>query len=108
MTIQDPRFVKALYRNFCARGTFSAASRRALANRRITLTDFAEAGLDISICDHEGPLLTIRWRGDRAVPLQCLTVDSALMEADIGELSDFVRRFLIKHHIITRTQKKGA
>src|SRR5437867_4363034 len=99
-SIKDETFVRTLYRRFCLRGVSDRASRYAIQTRRIEVHDLGDNRLKVSICDREGSLIDIGWNTNVAWAMRVHPFDEALRDADERKLTNFVRRFLLKHRVI--------
>ena len=115
-TINDARFLRQLSRLFCCRSVTGRANSRVLAGRTIEIHDATgfdpPDGIEIRIVDAQGCLLGLWWAENEA----CVVDDHTLLgilaaDFDDDDLTEFVRCFLLKHHLINSqgvpTQKKG-
>src|SRR4051794_27126449 len=104
-SIQDVDFLKTLFRRFVGRGVSTRGDVQALMRLFVTVREMPDGSLTISVCDHVGSVLDIGWWSgpslvSEAWPRRLLLINDGLLRADRHQLTNFVRRFLLKHGVI--------
>ena len=98
--ITDLAFLKTLYGWFCHRRVSTHDDLNALGRLWVEVHDIGDGRLTIHVCGGVGPGIELGWKDGSAWPARYSTINNGLRDADEGELTGFVARFLRKHSLI--------